>query len=375
MLDKFLIEECGFEQCPVEPRLYQKKYADGKIIYLEVHTDDAAILADEGLESELDELIKFIKSKFDITDLGKLRHYLGIRVQYDATSTTLDQEAYLTTILSELLENAQYKRRTPWDPELDTLFDDIVDPTPEDQAYMKTRNYWRLVGKLQYLVHTRPDISYATSKLARFATRPRRIHWEAAQRVLAYLAQTSDFRLCYNKSGNTPTLESFSDADYAGDKSTRRSTTGVVIRVGGTSVISVSKRQQVIADSTTAAETIALHHASREVMWSRHLMNWFGYDQSMPTTMYCDNQAATHIAQEGAERSKLKHLDVKYMKIKEYTKKKQVVVKDLRTQDMVADINTKGLPWGLFENHRASMGLTKGSIWDMDHQSVNREQK
>ena len=373
MLDNFLVKDCGFERCPFEPRLYKKIIRPGKIIYLEVHTDDAVILADEGLETEVDDFVKFIASRFDITDLGRIRHYLGLRVQYDDTTTTLDQEAYLDTVLKEFLEQPLMKRRTPWDPSMDEAFDAEREPSAEDAAYLSSRNYWRLVGKLQYLVHTRPDISFPVGKLARFATNPRKVHWAAAQRVLAYLNGTPDMRLCFVKGTGELVLESYSDADYAGDKSTRKSTSGVVIRVGGTSVISISRRQPVTADSTTAAEVIALHLASKEVMWMRNMMEWVGYNQNRPTLMHCDNKAAIRFTQEGADRSKLKHLDVKYMVLREYTRDGKAVIEYVDTDSMVADINTKGLSWSAFERHRRAMGLMKGSVWEESHQSVNKE--
>ena len=113
---------------------------------------------------------------------------------------------------------------------------------------MATRNYWRLVGKLQYLVNTRPDIAYAVGKLACFASKLWKIHWDAGQRVLGYLRGSADTRLTYSRGGKDKVMhfgeilpECFTDPDFGGDKETQRSTTGLVIKLLGGVIIATSK--------------------------------------------------------------------------------------------------------------------------------------
>ena len=99
-----------------------------------------------------------------------MRIYLGIRIETTDTRTSIDQESYCQSIIEEFHES-QDVYQMPWDQRVDNAFDEIQLAMDDDQKHLATRNYWRLVGKLQYLVNTRPDIAYAVGKLARFASK------------------------------------------------------------------------------------------------------------------------------------------------------------------------------------------------------------
>ena len=241
--------------------------------------------------------------------------------------------------------------------------------TEDDEQYLRKRNYWRLVGKLQYLVNTRPDIAYAVGKLARFASKPRKIHWEAAQQLLGYLRGSQDMRITYVRRDNGIGIkperlepECYADADFGGDKETRRSTTGIMIKLSGGVVVASSKRQTTVADSTTAAETIALHSLVKEALWVRNMLVWTGYELPRPTVLLCDNNVTVRNSGEGQERSRTKHMDIKYMFIRDAVRRELIVVKHIGTKDMVADPLTKGMGWILFGGHLERMGLMKGSV-------------
>ena len=277
MLDDFLTSRCGLERCPFEPCLYRREEG-GKLLLMQVHTDDGAILVDRGFEWAVDELLQWIEERFEIKRLGELRIYLALRVEMTSTRTTIDQESYCQSIIEELHESEDVYR-TPWGTDMDESFDEVKDVTEEDREYLKGRDYWRLVGKLQYLVNTRPDIAYAVGKLGRFASKPRRVHWDAGQRVLGYLRGTKGLRMTYMRrgqgagsAGDGLVPECFADADFRGDRETQRSTTGIVITLCGGVVVASSKRQTTVADSTTAAETIVLHSLVKEGMWVQNML-------------------------------------------------------------------------------------------------------
>ena len=123
-----------------------------------------------------------------------------------------------------------------------------------------------------------------------------------------------------------PEPKCYSDADFAGDKETRRSTSGMTILLCGASIVASSKRQPTVADSTVAAEIIALHGLVKEAIWLRNFLQWVGYNQDKPMTLYCDNQGAVRNCEEGAERTKTKHLDIKYMFIRDTVSTGQVQI-------------------------------------------------
>ncbi|KAK4395911.1 Retrovirus-related Pol polyprotein from transposon RE1 [Sesamum angolense] len=106
--------------------------------------------------------------------------------------------------------------------------------------------YTQLVGKLIYLIVTRPDISFAVGIVSQFMDRPRTIHWEAALRILKYVKVTPGKGLLYKKHGHLK-IEAYSDADYAGSRNDRRSTSGYCTYLGGNLVTWRSKKQTIVA--------------------------------------------------------------------------------------------------------------------------------
>ena len=140
---------------------------------------------------------------------------------------------------------------------------------------------------------------------------PRKPHLEAVRRIMRYIKGSADYGLLYRKGKYE--LTGYCDADFAGDKETRRSTSGILITVCGAAIFASSKRQPIVADSTVAAETIALYSLVKEVMWLRNFLEWLGYPQQSPTSLWCDNAGAVCNCEDGAERHKTKHLDIKYI--------------------------------------------------------------
>jgi hypothetical protein len=202
--------------------------------------------------------------------------------------------------------------------------------------------------------------------LARKCQKPRIIHWKAAQRLLSYLRNTIDIKLVFRKqqeAGENPlNVECSSDADFAGDRETRRSTSGNVITVCGAAIHASSKRQPTVADSTVAAEIISLYSQVKTSVWLRNLLDWIGYHQIVPMVIYCDNMGAIRNCEDGAERHHTKHMDIKYMFIRDIVQQGLVQIRYQRTENMVADLLTKPLRRNKFEHGRKLLGLMKGSV-------------
>ena len=140
--------------------------------------------------------------------------------------------------------------------------------------------YASAVGSLMYaMVCTRPDIAHAVRILSKFMSNPGKENWTAVKRVFRYLHGTSDYGLCYQ---GRPGLErvldihGFANADWAGDLDQRRSTSGYVFSLFGGAVSWMSKRQSVVALSTTEVEYIAATHASKESFWLYRLCSSMG---------------------------------------------------------------------------------------------------
>ena len=190
---------------------------------------------------------------------------------------------------------------------------------------------------------------------------PRQIHWQAAQHLLEFLHFTQDTQLTFTcKSDKDMILESYSDASHAQDLEERRSTSGFVIKLGNAEVISGSHRQAFCTDSTAYAELVALHDLRYEVKWARNMLKWLGYEQQEPSILQCDNMATVHFSQTGSGRSKMKHVDIKHMAIRDDVQNNSLRVQYVSTKDMTADIFTKPLSWPIAKRHMQALGLRKG---------------
>jgi hypothetical protein len=166
--------------------------------------------------------------------------------------------------------------------------------------------YSLAVGNLMYaMVCTRPDIAHAVGVVSRYMNNPSKEHWEAIKWILRYLRGTVNHALCFG--GSETVLQGYVDSDMAGDKDSRRSTTGYVFTIGGIAVTWISKMQKVFALSTTEAEYVAATEASKEMIWLQRFMEELGKKQEN-SRLYCDSESAIHLAKKSAFHSKTKHI-------------------------------------------------------------------
>ena len=140
----------------------------------------------------------------------------------------------------------------------------------KEKAAMRAYPYAQLVGSLMYLaIATRPDISYAVGLLGRFSANPGLPHWKAAKHLLRYLKGTMDMKLTYAPDpSQTELFTSYCDADHGGDRDNKRSTSGMIIKMGTGAVSSGASRLQTIATlSTTEAKYVSAVSAGQEMVW------------------------------------------------------------------------------------------------------------
>jgi hypothetical protein len=207
------------------------------------------------------------------------------------------------------------------------------------------REYQSLIGKLNWVTRaTRVDTAFATGKLAQFLTNPTQRHLGGAIRLLRYLYATQDYSVCYNPSKNKEIL-GYSDADYAGNYTTRRSTSGYLFTLAGGPITWVSKTQRSISTSTTEAEYTALSLATKEAIWIRRFLEQIRYYPTTtdPTTIYGDNQSALTLVKNPEFHSKTKHIDIAIHYTRERYEDKEIDPYYITTSEMYADCLTKPL--------------------------------
>lgn len=173
---------------------------------------------------------------------------------------------------------------------------------------------------------------------------------------MRYLKNTKTWKLKLG-GGSNDELVAFSDSDWAGDKSTHKSTTGTVVYYGGGVVSWSSRRQECVTLSTMEAEYVALAETCQEVIWLRRLLEDFGVKQKTATVVNEDNQGCLSFVKSERSTKRSKHIETKHHFVKDLCDREEVVLKYCPTNEMNADILTK--PLGLVKHYHftASLGL------------------
>lgn len=218
----------------------------------------------------------------------------------------------------------------------------------------------QLVGALQYLSLTRPDVAFAVNKLSQFMHKPLQLHWQALKRVVRYLKGTIFHGLLLKR--NVPlTLTGFSDADWGGNKDDFSSTTAYVIYLGSNIVSWKSSKQRTVARSSTEAEYRALAHASAEIQWIQNLLHELGVSFAQPPAIHCDNIGATYLSANPVFHSRMKHLALDYHFVRQQVQAGKLKVSYISTKDQLADAMTKPLSPQRFLFLRNKIGVSDGS--------------
>ncbi|XP_039123482.1 secreted RxLR effector protein 161-like [Dioscorea cayenensis subsp. rotundata] len=224
---------------------------------------------------------------------------------------------------------------------------------------MENIPYSSAVGSLMYAqVCTRPDIAYAVGMLGRCQSNPGIYHWKAAKKVMRYLQGTKEYKLTYRRSDNLEVI-GYSDSDYAGCLDSRRSTSGYIFMLSGGAISWRSAKQTLVATSTMEAEFVSCFEANSQGIWLRSFISGLRIIDSIskPLRMYCDNSAAVFFSKNNKSGSRSKHIDIKYLALKERVNAGEVTIQHISTELMIADPLTKEIAPKLFRDHVEHMGL------------------
>ena len=331
------IIEMGFTRTSADPCVYIHVTKEKQKVIIGLHVDDFIVAGHQGeIEWLKEQLKKRYRIKSSVATLC-----LGIQIYRSSDGAiSLSQSNYIRDSVIECgLEKANPKN--------------IPLPTEAPRTMMSAGTqakactaaectlYRRIIGKMNYAaVGTRPDISFTVGLLGRYMQEPNTLHLSYAKHAMCYLKGTMNARLQMPRGSGTLSLQGYVDSDWAGTQG-RRSTSGYVFFVNGSTISWLSKRQSTVATSSAEAEYIAMTDVTKEAIWLRRLLTDLGYPQEGATPIFEDNLSCIKYTQADANHNRSKHIDVRY----HFTREKitEQVIKILRTssEDQPADMLTK----------------------------------
>ncbi|GJZ50447.1 ribonuclease H-like domain-containing protein [Tanacetum coccineum] len=314
--------------------------------YLLLYVDDIVLTASSS--DLLQQIITSLHAEFSMTDLGSLNYFLGISVTRNASGMFLSQQKYAT----EVLDRAGMLNCKPCRTPVDTDSKLSADGAPISDSTL----YRSLAGALQYLTFTRPDISYAVQQVCLFMHDPREPHLSALKRILRYVRGTLSYGLQLYSS-TTSSLVAYSDADWAGCPTTRRSTSGYCVFLGNNLLSWSSKRQFTLSRSSAEAEYRGVANAVAETCWLRNLLRELHTPLATATLVYCDNVSAVYLSSNPVQHQRTKHIEIDIHFVRDLVATGAIRVLHVPSRYQYADIFTKGLPTSLFDEFHTSLSV------------------
>ena len=345
------LHQLGFKRSTADNSIYSMSTAVGFVI-LALYVDDFL------LSSNNITLLRQIKSQlqqgFKMKDLGEAHYILGMQITHKRAekSIHLHQQHYINTVLERFGMSDCKAVSTPTDT------NSKLEATTPSEATTR-EPFASAVGSIMYaMVATRPDIAFAVGAVCAHMQNPSDAHWIAVKRILRYLKGTAHLGLHFN-ANNNPKVEihGYCDSDYAGDTTTSKSTSGYVFTCANAAITWKSQKQSRVALSTTEAEYTAAAEAIKEAVWLRHLQQDLLIPISARITLYCDNQGALALSKKPINHTRTKHVTTRYHFVREAVDTNEISMQYLQTNEMLADILTKGLERIKHERFSSGMGL------------------
>ncbi|KAG7536804.1 Ribonuclease H-like superfamily [Arabidopsis suecica] len=345
-IESYFIKE-GFTSSPNEHTLFIKRIG-GNILIVSVYVDD---LLFTGNSAELlEEFKRSMKREFDMTDLGKMRYFLGIEViQKPEEGIFICQRKYA----AEVIERFGMQHHNP-----------VCNPIVPGQKIgrdvagekIDATLYKQMVGSLMYLTATRPDLMFVVCLISRFMASPTQLHLAVAKRVLRYLKGTLDCGVWY-KRGAMSDLVAYTDSDYAGDIDDSKSTSGYVFMMSGGAVSWSSRKQPIVTLSTTEAEYVAAVACACQAIWMRRILKEISHVQAEEMVVLCDNTSTIKLSKNAVMHGRSKHIRVRYHFLRDLTKQGIITLAYCNTEMQLADMMTKPLKLVSFQKARAAFGM------------------
>ena len=346
------LQALGFHGSKADTSLFFFK-RDDVVVYFLVYVDDIIVVS--SCNATIDRLLLQLRDDFALKDLGPLHYFLGIEVvPCSDGALLLTQSKYAKDLLFKAGLKDCKPMPTPLSvsEKLSATVGDILDD-------VTATRYRSIVGGLQYLTLTRPDIAFAVNKVCQYLQRPTSVHFSAVKRILRYIRGTLGLGLKIVRS-SSQVISAFFDADWAGCSDDRKSTGGFAIFLGSNLVSWQAKKQATVSRSSTEAEYKSLANATAEVIWVQSLLHELGVSSSKAPILSCDNIGATYLTANPVFHARTKHIEVDYHFVRERVAQKQLDVRIISSEDQVADGFTKAQPVRRLQEFCSNLNLASG---------------
>ncbi|KAK2352230.1 hypothetical protein QL285_096543 [Trifolium repens] len=345
-LSSFLLEN-GFIRGKIDTTLF-RKINKNDLLIVQVYVDDIIFGATN--EKMCEEFSKLMQSEFEMSMMGELRFFLGLQIKQLEKGIFISQEKYVKDLLKKYKMNESKIMTTPMHPS-NSLDKD------EKGKNVSEKEYRGMIGSLLYLTASRPDIVFSVGLCARFQSAPKESHLTAVKRIFRYLVGTPDTGLWYKKNSHFD-LKAYCDADYAGDKIERKSTSEACQFLGEALISWSCRKQNTIALSTTEAEYVSAANYCSQVIWIKNQLEDFSLRYTN-VKILCDNTSAINLSKNPIQHSRSKHIEIKHHFIRDHVNKKEIELVFVNTENQLADIFTKPLVEDRFISIKEKLNIIK----------------
>ncbi|CAI7906818.1 unnamed protein product [Closterium sp. NIES-54] len=337
----------GFSPSTADPSLFLRTDTSLPPFYVLMYVDDLIFAT---ADTKALTLVKSeLQNRHNCTDLGELRSYLGLQITRDRARRTITLTQ--SHMVHQILQRFGFQFSSPQPTPLSTSHS--LSAPPSDESVDPSGPYLELVGCLMYLMTcTRPDLAYPLSLLARYVApgRHRKVHWDAAKRVLRYLCSTSSMGLVLGGRG-PDVLTGHAHASWVDDSATQRSSQGYTFSLGSGFLLWRS------TSSSCEAEIYAGAMAAQELRWLTYLLSDLGEQPCSPLVLYVDNKAMIALCQEHRLEHRTKHIALRYFLAREFQQRGQLRLAYVASRANTADVFTKVLPPGDHQRFATVLGL------------------
>ena len=343
-LSSFLMKN-DFSRGNVDNTLFLKKKNDDLLV-VQIYVDDIIFGATN--ECLCQEFAKLMQSEFEMSMMGELNFFLGLQIKQTKEGISINQAKYTREILKKFGMETTKPIGTPMSSSC-KLDKDECGKSVDQKLYRG------MIGSLLYLTASRPDIMFSVCMCARFQSAPKESHLLAVKRIFRYLSGSIEIGLWYSRESSYE-LIAYSDADFAGCKLDRKSTSGTCQFLGVNLISWSSKKQNSVALSTAEAEYIAAGSCCAQILWIKQQLEDFGIKLTK-TPIRCDNTSAINLTKNPVQHSRSKHIEIRHHFIRDHVQNSNVLLEFICTDYQLADIFTKPLNEDRFCMIRRELGV------------------